>query len=140
MLTFPIAAIPLGGMFVAVLGIIADLADYDQLKFGQRRESIYYGIYGIVRKTGWTLCSLILAEVFPLSFTVPKASQDESRQLHFFTFPPFSKNNVRSSCMGFRLAPASTTVPPTKLTAALLFFLFEAYLRSAGPATTGTLI
>jgi len=64
MLVFPIAAIPLGGMFVAVLGLIADLTDYDQLKFGQRREAIYYGIYGIVRKTGWALCSLILTGVF----------------------------------------------------------------------------
>jgi len=64
MLIFPIAAIPMGGMFAAVLGIIADLTDYDQLKSGQRREAIYYGIYGIVRKTGWALCSLILAGVF----------------------------------------------------------------------------
>ncbi len=64
MLIFPIAAIPTGGMFAAVLGIIADLTDYDQLKSGQRREAIYYGIYGIVRKTGWALCSLILASVF----------------------------------------------------------------------------
>ena len=64
MLIFPIAAIPIGGMYIAVLGIIADLTDYDQLKSGQRREAIYYGIYGIVRKTGWALCSLILAGVF----------------------------------------------------------------------------
>ena len=61
---FPAAATPLGGLFAAVLGIIADLTDYDQLKTGQRREAIYYGIYGIVRKTGWALCSLILAGVF----------------------------------------------------------------------------
>ena len=61
---FPVAAIPMGGMFVSVLGILADLTDYDQLKSGQRREAIYYGIYGIVRKTGWALCSLILAGVF----------------------------------------------------------------------------
>ena len=64
LLIFPIAAIPQGGMFAAVLGIIADLTDYDQLKYGQRREAIYYGIYGIVRKTGWSLCPLILAGVF----------------------------------------------------------------------------
>jgi GPH family glycoside/pentoside/hexuronide:cation symporter len=64
MLIFPVTAIPTGGMFAAVLGIIADLTDYDQLKSGQRREAIYYGIYGIVRKTGWALCSLILAGVF----------------------------------------------------------------------------
>ena len=64
LLVFPVAAIPMGGMFAAVLGLIADLTDYDQLKSGQRREAIYYGIYGIVRKTGWALCSLILAGVF----------------------------------------------------------------------------
>ena len=64
LLAFPIAAIPLGGMFVAVLGLIADLTDYDQLKSGQRREAIYCVIYGIVRKTGWALCSLLLAGVF----------------------------------------------------------------------------
>jgi Na+/melibiose symporter-like transporter len=63
-LIFPVAAVPMGGMFAAVLGLIADLTDYDQLKSGQRREAIYYGIYGIVRKTGWALCSLILAGVF----------------------------------------------------------------------------
>jgi GPH family glycoside/pentoside/hexuronide:cation symporter len=64
MLIFPIAAIPIGGMFTAVLGLIADLTDYEELKTGQRREAIYYGIYGIVRKTGWALCSLILVGVY----------------------------------------------------------------------------
>ncbi len=66
MLIFPIAAIPLGGMFTAVLGVIADITDYDELKHGSRREAIYYGIYGIVRKTGWAFCSLILVGVFSL--------------------------------------------------------------------------
>ncbi len=66
MLVFPVAAIPIGGMFTAVLGVIADLTDYDELKSGRRREAIYYGIYGIVRKTGWAFCSIILATVFSL--------------------------------------------------------------------------
>ena len=66
MLIFPVAAIPLGGMFTAVLGVIADITDYDELKHGRRREAIYYGIYGIVRKTGWAFCSLILVGVFSL--------------------------------------------------------------------------
>jgi GPH family glycoside/pentoside/hexuronide:cation symporter len=64
MLIFPIAAIPIGGMFTASLGVIADLTDYDELKSGRRREAIYYGLYGIVRKTGWALCSLILVGIF----------------------------------------------------------------------------
>jgi len=64
MIVFPLATIPVGGMFITVLGIIADLTDYDELKTGKRREAIYYGIYGIVRKTGWALCSLILVGVF----------------------------------------------------------------------------
>ncbi len=61
---FPIVAIPTGGMFITVLGVIADLTDYDELKTGKRREAMYYGIYGIVRKTGWALCALILAGTF----------------------------------------------------------------------------
>ncbi len=51
-------------MFTASLGVIADLTDYDELKSGRRREAIYYGLYGIVRKTGWALCSLILVGIF----------------------------------------------------------------------------
>ena len=61
---FSVVIIPFGGMFVTVLGIIADITDYDELKFGSRREAVYYGIYGIVRKTGWAFCSLIIAGIF----------------------------------------------------------------------------
>lgn len=61
---FSILIIPYGGMFATVLGIIADITDYDELKHGQRREAVYYGIYGIVRKTGWAFCSIIIAGVF----------------------------------------------------------------------------
>ncbi len=64
MMLFPLAAIPVGGMFIASIAMIADLTDYDELKYGKRREAIYYGIYGIVRKSGWALCSLILAGVY----------------------------------------------------------------------------
>jgi GPH family glycoside/pentoside/hexuronide:cation symporter len=68
---FAIVSIPLGGMFAVALGLIADLTDYDELKSGQRREAVYYGIYGIVRKTGWAACSLIMVGVFGLfGFTV----------------------------------------------------------------------
>jgi GPH family glycoside/pentoside/hexuronide:cation symporter len=63
---FSVIAIPVGGMFSAVLGIIADLTDYDELKSGKRREAVYYGIYGIVRKTGWACCPLIIAGIFSL--------------------------------------------------------------------------
>lgn len=60
MLIIPIAAIPLGGMFTAVLGIISDLTDLGELQTGKRREAIYFGIYGIVRKFGWAFSSIIL--------------------------------------------------------------------------------
>jgi GPH family glycoside/pentoside/hexuronide:cation symporter len=59
-----IVSIPMGGMFAVALGLIADLTDYDELKSGRRREAVYYGIYGIVRKTGWAACSLIMVAVF----------------------------------------------------------------------------
>ncbi|MCG8619544.1 MAG: MFS transporter [Desulfobacterales bacterium] len=62
----PLAAIPMGGMFTASLGLIADLTDYGELKTGKRTEAMYFGIYGIVRKTGWAFCSLILTSTFSL--------------------------------------------------------------------------
>jgi Na+/melibiose symporter-like transporter len=64
LLFFAVVAVSVGGMFAVALGLIADLTDYDELKSGARREAVYYGIYGIVRKTGWAVCSLILAGVF----------------------------------------------------------------------------
>jgi Na+/melibiose symporter-like transporter len=64
---FAMVAIPVGGMFAVAIGLIADLTDYDELKSGQRREAVYYGIYGIVRKTGWAFCSLIMMGVFHFS-------------------------------------------------------------------------
>lgn len=60
----PIAAIPMGGMFTASLGLISDLTDYGELLNGTRSEAIYFGIYGIVRKTGWAFCSIILSATF----------------------------------------------------------------------------
>ena len=66
MIIIPIAAVPMGGMFTAVLGIISDLTDYDEIRSGIRREAVYFGIYGIVRKTGWAFSSLILTGVFAL--------------------------------------------------------------------------
>jgi len=63
-MVFAMVAIPVGGMFAVAIGLIADLTDYDELKSGQRREAVYYGIYGIVRKTGWAFCSLIMMGVF----------------------------------------------------------------------------
>jgi len=64
MLIFPLAAIPLGGVFVVSLGVISDLTDYGELKNGKRNEAIYFGIYGIVRKTGWAFSGMILSGVF----------------------------------------------------------------------------
>ncbi len=64
MIVLSLTIIPFGGMFATVLAVIADITDYDELKFGARREAIYYGIYGIVRKSGWALCSLIIAGAF----------------------------------------------------------------------------
>jgi GPH family glycoside/pentoside/hexuronide:cation symporter len=66
MLVLSLTIIPFGGMFATVLAVIADITDYDELKYGMRREAIYYGIYGIVRKSGWALCSLIVVGVFSL--------------------------------------------------------------------------
>jgi len=64
MIIMPAAAIPMGGMFTASIGLIADLSDYGELRDGERSEAVYYGIYGIVRKVGWAFCSFILTATF----------------------------------------------------------------------------
>jgi GPH family glycoside/pentoside/hexuronide:cation symporter len=66
LLVFGFVAVLVGGMLAVALGLIADLTDYDEMKSGYRREAMYYGLYGIVRKTGWAACSLILMGVFRL--------------------------------------------------------------------------
>ncbi len=65
-LLFGFVAALIGGVLAVALGLIADLTDYDELKSGTRREAMYYGIYGIVRKTGWATCSLIMVSAFGL--------------------------------------------------------------------------
>ncbi len=66
MIVFPLAAVPLGGVFLLSLLIIADLTDYGELKTGKRKEAIYFGIYGFVRKTGWAFSAVILNGVLAL--------------------------------------------------------------------------
>lgn len=61
LLILPISAIPFSGLFTLSLGLIADLSDYGSLKNGRNEEALYYGIYGIVRKFGWALSSIILS-------------------------------------------------------------------------------
>jgi Na+/melibiose symporter-like transporter len=63
---FSIVGAGVGGMFLSAILLIADITDYDELKFGKRREAVYYGIYGIVRKTGWALCTPILYGIYTL--------------------------------------------------------------------------
>ncbi len=65
-LILPLAAVPMGGMFMASLGLIADLTDYGEIRHGIRTEAVYFGIYGIARKTGWACCSLILTATFSM--------------------------------------------------------------------------
>jgi len=95
---FALVAIPVGGMFAVALGLIADLTDYDELKSGKRREAVYYGIYSIVRKTGWAFCSLIMMGVFkifgfstenPMGVQVVWLVCALSCTLGFFTFIPY---------------------------------------------------
>jgi Na+/melibiose symporter-like transporter len=66
LIIIPLAAIPMGGMFTASVGLIADLSDYGELKDRKRSEAVYYGIYGIVRKLGWAVCSFLLTATFSL--------------------------------------------------------------------------
>jgi GPH family glycoside/pentoside/hexuronide:cation symporter len=100
---FIFTAIPIGGMFANVLGLLADLTDYDEIKSGQRREAIYYGIYGIVRKAGWALCSFVTIwsyDTFGFSVENPHGVQvvwlicAVASLLSFLAFIPYRVGNT----------------------------------------------
>ena len=61
---FPLVSIPLGGFMILVYAMVGDIADYDQMQTGKRREAMYYGVFGFSRKLGFALSTLILPLLF----------------------------------------------------------------------------
>ena len=47
---FALAGFPLSSMFIIPNAMIADLTDIDEIKHGQRREAMFYGIQGFILK------------------------------------------------------------------------------------------
>ncbi len=60
----PPVSIPLGGFMILVYAMVGDIADYDQMVTGKRREAIYFGVFGFSRKVGFALSTVILPLLF----------------------------------------------------------------------------
>jgi GPH family glycoside/pentoside/hexuronide:cation symporter len=60
----PPVSVPLGGFMIFVYAMVGDIADYDQMLTGKRREAMYYGVFGFSRKVGFALSTVILPLLF----------------------------------------------------------------------------
>jgi Na+/melibiose symporter-like transporter len=60
----PPVSIPLGGFMILVYAMMGDIADYDQMLTGKRREAMYYGVFGFSRKVGFALSTVVLPVLF----------------------------------------------------------------------------
>ncbi len=49
---------------ILVYAMVGDIADYDQMLTGKRREAMYYGVFGFSRKVGFALSTVILPLLF----------------------------------------------------------------------------
>jgi glycoside/pentoside/hexuronide:cation symporter, GPH family len=59
--TMALAGVPLAGVYLFPAALTADIADYDSLRTGLRREGVYFGAQNFVEKTTTSAAPLILA-------------------------------------------------------------------------------
>jgi len=64
-----LAGLPLAGVFTFPNALIADIADYDAVRTGMRREALYYGTQNVVEKWTGSLMFPIFAGVLLLGET-----------------------------------------------------------------------
>jgi glycoside/pentoside/hexuronide:cation symporter, GPH family len=53
-------AVSMAGVFVLPDAILGDVIDYDELRTGQRREAIYFGVQGTVQRWAFSLAAISL--------------------------------------------------------------------------------
>lgn len=92
-ITVVIAGFGLSSHWVMPFAMIPDVVENDQLKTGERREGVYYGLYGLSDKIMRTLGVFIVGWVLQLSGYVPNVSQNETAllgiRLFFGPIPAF---------------------------------------------------
>ncbi len=64
-----VAGAPLAGVYLFPAALTADIADYDSLRTGFRREAIYYSAQNFVEKTATAVSPLLLAGLLSLGRT-----------------------------------------------------------------------
>ena len=64
-----LAGLPMAGVFLLPRAITADIADYDELRTGLRREGMFYATQNLFEKVGSSLAPLILALVLLMGET-----------------------------------------------------------------------
>ncbi len=64
-----LAGVPLAGVYLFPAALTADIADYDSLRTGFRREAVYYGAQNFVEKTATAASPLLLSGLLLLGRT-----------------------------------------------------------------------
>jgi GPH family glycoside/pentoside/hexuronide:cation symporter len=67
--TMALAGIPLAGVYLFPAALTADIADYDSLRTGLRREGVYFGTQNFVEKTTTSTAPLLLTGLLLLGNT-----------------------------------------------------------------------
>jgi len=75
---FGIAGAAYGAMWILSFSILADIIDYDELKSGERREGIYFGIWTFMQKVTVAAASAVMLQVLASVGYVP--DQEQSAQ------------------------------------------------------------
>ena len=61
-----VASAPVAGVYLFPAALTADIADYDTLRTGLRREGMYFGAQNFVEKTSTAVTPLVLAALLEL--------------------------------------------------------------------------
>jgi len=72
---FAIAGAAYGALWILSLSILADIIDYDELKSGERREGIYFGIWTFMQKVTVAGALFIVGVVLTKIGFVPEQEQ-----------------------------------------------------------------
>lgn len=81
MIVGSILAIGMSSHWVMPWAMLPDVIEYDQLETGERREGMYFGVYGLVDKIARTLGIIILGWVLEILNYVPNVPQSEESLL-----------------------------------------------------------
>src|SRR5690606_5060776 len=104
---FALAGVPLAGLFILPNALVAEITDIDEARTGQRREAVYFGVQGLLVKTGAGLAAVLATSVIQTFGYSQEASAGVS------LLGPISAVIVLAGLAVFRRYPAQAITGPS---------------------------